>query len=172
MKHLLTSAPILRITDPNEYFIVCTDACNEGLGGVLSQNGFVICYESRKLKEHERNYPTHALELAAIVHALRKCRHYLMGKRFELRTDHNGLNYLFDQPNLNARQSRWLEFIREYNFDINHIKGKENKVVDALSMRVHELLVATISMYQTDVKRKILEATIADLQYKELVVMI
>jgi hypothetical protein len=82
---------------------VCTDACKEGLGGFLIQEGFVICYEFRKLKEHERNYATHDLELAAIVHALRKWRHYLMGKRFELRTYHNGLKYLFDQPNLNAR---------------------------------------------------------------------
>jgi hypothetical protein len=98
LKQLLTSSPILRIADPNEDFIVCTYACKEGLGGVLSQNGFVICYESRKLKEHERNYATHDLELAAIVHALRKWRHYLMGKRFEMRTNHNGLKYLFDQP--------------------------------------------------------------------------
>jgi hypothetical protein len=59
-----------------------------------------------------------------------------MGRRFELRIDHNSLKYLFDQPTLNARQSRWLEFIFEYDFDIKHIKGKENKVVDALSMRV------------------------------------
>jgi hypothetical protein len=59
LKQLLTSAPILTIADPNEHFIVCTDACNEGLGGVLSQNVFVICYESRKLKEYERNYSTH-----------------------------------------------------------------------------------------------------------------
>jgi hypothetical protein len=92
-----------------------------------------------------------------------------MGKRFELRTDHNGLKYLFDQPNLNARQSSWLEFLSEYDFDINHIKGKENKVVDALSIRVHELHATSISMYQTDIKRKILEATNVDLQYREFV---
>jgi hypothetical protein len=172
LKQLLTSAPILRIADPTEDFIVCTNACNEGLGGVLSQNGVVICYESRKLKDHERNYATHDLELTTIVHALRKWRHYLMGKRFELRTDHNGLKYLFDQPNLNSRQSRWLEFLREYEFDINHIKGKENKVANALSRKVHELHATTISMYQTDIKIKILEATNADLQYRELVAML
>jgi hypothetical protein len=108
LKQLLTSPPILRIVDPNEDFSVCIDACNEGLGGFLGQNGFVICYESRKLKEHERNYATHDLELAAIVHALRKWRHYLMGNRFELRTDHNGLKYLLDQSNLNDRKRRWL----------------------------------------------------------------
>jgi hypothetical protein len=169
LKQLLTSDPILRIGNPNEYFIVCTDACKEGLGGVLSQNGFVVCYESRKLKEHERHYSTHDLELESIFHSLRKWRHYLMGKMFELRTDHNGLKYLFDQPTLNARQSRWLEFLSEYDFDIKHIKGKENKVVDALNRRVHELHATTISMYQSDLKDKILEAAKSDFQYKKLV---
>jgi hypothetical protein len=163
LKQLLTSAPILRIADPNEDFVVCMDACKEGMGEVLSQNGFVICYESRKLKEHEKNYATHDLELAAIVHALNKWRHYLMGRRFELRTDHHGLKYLFDQPTLNARQIRWLEFLCEYDFYIKHIKGKENKVVDAISRRVHELHAIDISMYQTYIKGRILEATNADL---------
>jgi hypothetical protein len=172
LKQLLTSDPILRIIDPNEDFIVCTDACNEGLGGVVSQNGFVICYESRKLKEHERNYATHDLELAVIVHALRKWRHYLMGKRFELRIDHSGLKYLFDHPNINSSQRRWLEFLSEYDFDIRHIKGKENKVDNALIRREHELHATTINMYPTDVKRKILEARNTDLQYKELVAIL
>jgi hypothetical protein len=104
--------------------VVCTDACKEGLGGVLSQNGFVVCFESRKLKEDERIYATHDLELVAIVHALKKWRHYLMGKRSELRKKHNGMRYLFDEPTLNARQRRWLEFFCEYDFDIKHIKGK------------------------------------------------
>jgi hypothetical protein len=71
LKSLLTSVPILRIVDPDADFVVCMDACKEGLGGVLSQNGHVVCYESRKLKEHERLYATHDLELAAIVHALK-----------------------------------------------------------------------------------------------------
>jgi hypothetical protein len=102
LKKLLTSAPILKIVDLDKDFVVCTNACIEGLGGVLMQDNHVVCYESRKLKEHEKNYVTHDLELAAIVHALKMWRHYLMGKRFELRTDHNGLKYLFDQPNLNC----------------------------------------------------------------------
>jgi hypothetical protein len=160
---LLTNAPILKIADPNKDYVVFTDVCKEGLRGVLSQEGIVVCYESRKLKEHERNYATHDLELAAIVHALRKWRHYLMGKRFELRTNHNGLKYLFDQPNLNVRQIRWLEFLCEYDFDIKHIKGKENKVVDALSRKVHKLHATTISMYKTEIKDRILEAANADL---------
>jgi hypothetical protein len=169
LKQLLTSVPILRISNPNEDYVVCTDACKEGLGGVLSRNGFIICYESRNLKEHERNYDTHDMELAAIVHALKKWRHYLMGRRFKLRTYHNSLKYLFDQPTLNAIHSRWLNFLCEYDFDINHIKGKENKVVDALNRRLQKLQATTISIYRTDIKNRILEAANDDLQYMELV---
>jgi hypothetical protein len=76
---------------------------------------------------------------------------------------------LFDQPTLNARQSRWLEFLCEYDFDIKHIKGKENKVVDALSKRVHEIHITSISMYQTYLKGRISKATKSYLQYMELV---
>jgi hypothetical protein len=91
-----------------------------------------------------------------------------MGKRFELRTDHCGLKYLFGQPSLNARQSRWLEFLSEYDFDIKHIRGKENKVVDALSRRMHEMHATTISMYQTYLHDKILEVSKSDLRYMDI----
>jgi hypothetical protein len=114
------------------------------------------------LKEHERNYGTHDLELATIVHALKKWRHYLMGRRFKLRINHNDLKYLFDKPTLNVRHSRWLELIYEYDFDIKHIKEKENKVVDALNMRVHELHATTISMYRIDIKSIISEVANTD----------
>jgi hypothetical protein len=92
-----------------------------------------------------------------------------MGKRFELRKNHNGLKYLFVQPTLNARQIRWLEFLCEYDFDIKHIKGKGNKVADALSKKVHKLHATTISMYRTEIKDRILEAANDDLQYGGLV---
>jgi hypothetical protein len=92
-----------------------------------------------------------------------------MGKIFELRIDHNSLKYLFDQPTLNARQIRWLEFLCEYDFDIHHIKGKENKVADALSRKVHELHATTIRMYRNEIKDIILEAANVDLHYKRLV---
>ena len=122
MKNLLTSAPILKIANPKKYFVVCTDAFNQGLGGVLIQDNHMVCYDLRKLKDHYNNYSTHDLELAAIVHALKMWRHYLMGRRFELRTDHCGLKYLFEQPTLNARKARGLEFLCEFDFEIKHIK--------------------------------------------------
>jgi hypothetical protein len=168
LKELLTSAPVLKIVDPNESFVVCTDACKEGFGGVLTQNGHAIGYESRKIKEHERNYATHDLELATIVHALRMWRHYLMGKKFELRTDHIGLKYIFEQSTLNARQTIWMEFLSEYDFDIKHIKGKENKVADALSRRVHLMHATVVSMHQSDLKRRILDGLLIDQHYLQV----
>lgn len=137
----------LEIVDPTEDFIVCIDACNEGLDVVLTQNGHVLYYESRKLREHKKNYAAHDLELAIFIYALNIWRHYLMGKKFELKTNHSGLKYLFGQPTLNAREIRWLEFLSEYVFDIKHIKGKENKVVDALNKRAHEMHATAISMF-------------------------
>jgi hypothetical protein len=147
LKSLLTSVPILRMFDPDVDFVLCMDACKEGLDGVLSHNGYVVSYESRKLKENERIYATHDLELEAIVYALKMWHQYLMGKMFELRMDHSGMKYLFRQPSLNSRQRRWLEFLIEYDFDIKHIKGKKNKVVDALSRRVCEMHTIVIIMY-------------------------
>ena len=90
------TAPVLRIADPNRDFILWIDASKEGLGGFLLQNDHAICYESRKLKEHEKNYPTHDLELVAIFHALKMWRHYLMGRKFLLKIDNMSLKYLFD----------------------------------------------------------------------------
>ena len=114
----------------------------------------MVCYESRKLKDHEKNYPTHDLELASIVHALKMWRHYLMGRKFELRTYNCGLKYLFDQPTVNVRKAKWLEFLCDFDFQIKHIKGKENKVADALSRKVQEMHVASLSTCQPDLRQQ------------------
>ena len=131
------------------------------------QDNHMICYESRK-QEHEKNFATHDLELAAIVHSLRMWRHYLMGRRFELRTDHCGLKYLFDQPTLNARQAIWLEFLCEFDFEIKHIKGKENKVVDALSRKLWEMHVASLSICQSYLRQQIVSHAAGDELYEHV----
>jgi len=92
------------------------------------QEGHVIFYELRNLMERERNYATHYFELGSIVHALTMWTHYFLGCEFELRTDHKSLKYLFDQPGLNARQSRLLIFLNKFDFEIKHVKGKETKL--------------------------------------------
>jgi hypothetical protein len=101
------------------------------------QNGHVVAYASRQLRKHKVHYPTHDLELVAVVHALKIWRHYLMGKRCELYTDHKSLKYIFTQSNLNLRQRRWLELIKDYDLGINYHPGKANVVADALSQRSH-----------------------------------
>ena len=117
------------------------------------QANHVIFYEPLKLKDHEKNYVTHDLELSTIVHTLKLWRNYLMGRSFELRRDHCGLKYLFDQPTLNARQARWIEFLCEFDFEIKHIKGKENKVVDELSRKVQKMHVASLSIFQSELRQ-------------------
>ena len=75
-----------------------------------------------------------------------------MDRIFELRTDHCGLKYLFDHPTLNSRQARWLEFLCEFDFEIKHLKGKENKVVGGLSRKVLEMHEASLSIFQSDLR--------------------
>ena len=112
-----------------------TDASGQAIGGVLSQQGKPVAYTSRKLRLHELNYPTHDLELLAVVHALKVWRHYLLGHTFELHTDHKSLKWIFTQPDLNMRQRRWMELLCEYDFGIQYKPGKENLVADALSRK-------------------------------------
>ena len=137
---------------------MCTDAYKEGLGGVLMQGGSVICYESWKLNEHEVNYVTHDLELAAIVHALKMWRHYLLERKFVLMIDHYGLWYLFDQPKLNDRQARWMDLLSEFDFKIKHIKGKENRVDDALSRSMKVVQLAAVSASESNIKERVKSA--------------
>nr|AAV31278.1 putative polyprotein [Oryza sativa Japonica Group] len=135
LKNRLISAPILILPDPKKGFQVYCDASKLGLGCVLMQDGKVVAYASRQLRPHEKNYPTHDLQLAAVVHALKIWRHYLFGTRTEVYTDHKSLKYIFTQPDLNMRQRRWLELIKDYDMGIHYHPGKANVVADALSRK-------------------------------------
>jgi len=99
------------------------------------QEGHVIAYASRQLRKHEQNYPTHDLELAAVVHALKIWRHYLLGHRCQIYTDHKSLKYIFTQNDLSLRQRRWLELIKDYDLEIHYHPGKANVVADVLSRK-------------------------------------
>ncbi|KAD6119725.1 hypothetical protein E3N88_10996 [Mikania micrantha] len=135
LKVKLTQAPVLALPDGPEDFVVYSDASYSGLGCVLMQRGRVIAYASRQLKVHEVNYPTHDLELAAVVFALKIWRHYLYGVKCTIYTDHKSLKYFFTQKELNMRQRRWLELIKDYDCEILYHPGKANVVADALSRK-------------------------------------
>jgi hypothetical protein len=110
------------------------------------QEGHVIAYTSRQLRKHELNYPTHDLELAAVVHALKIWRHYIKGTKCQVYTDHKSLKYIFTQKDLNLRQRRWLELIKDYDLEFHYHPGKANLVADALSRKehVHSAVVAQL----------------------------
>jgi len=123
------------IPDVGKSFEVYCDASHLGFGCVLMQENKVVAYASRKLKVHERNYPTHDMELAAIMFALKIWRQYLYGAQFCVFSDHKSLKYLFDQKELNMRQRRWMEFLKDCDFKLLYHSGKANVVADALSRK-------------------------------------
>jgi hypothetical protein len=148
LKKRLTTAPVLTLPDQNKRFTVYCDASRDGLGCVLMQEGRVIAYASRQLRRHELNYPTHDLELAAVVHALKIWRHYLFGQRCDIYTDHKSLKYIFTQSELNMRQRRWLELVKDYDLEIYYYPGKANVVADALSRKSFVNMVVAFQMPQ------------------------
>ncbi|WMV09097.1 hypothetical protein MTR67_002482 [Solanum verrucosum] len=133
LKDKLTFAPVLTLPEGTNSFVVYCDASRIRLGCVLIQNGKVIAYASRQLKIHEKNYPTHCLELAVVVFALKIWRHYLYGVYVDVCTDHKRLQYVFNKKNWNLRQRRWLVLLRDYDIIVLYHPGKANVVADALS---------------------------------------
>ena len=125
----------LDFAQPKERISNFCDASKQGLGCVLMQDGKIVANASRQLKPHEENYPTHDLELAAVVHALKIWRHYLLGDRCEIFSDHKSLKYMITQPELKMRQRRWLESNKDYDIELQYHPGKANVVADALSRK-------------------------------------
>ncbi|XP_070011232.1 uncharacterized protein [Nicotiana sylvestris] len=139
LKTTLTTAPFLVLPSGSGMYTVYCDASRVGLGCVLMQEGRVIAYASCQLKVHEKNYLVHDLELVAIVHALKMWRHYLYGVSCEVYTDHRSLQYIFKQSDLNLRQRRWLELLKDYDITILYHPGKANVVADALSRKAESM---------------------------------
>jgi hypothetical protein len=135
LKSRLTTTPVLTLPDASKDFVVYCDVLRQGLGYMLMQGGKVVAYASQQLRKHEEKYPTHDLELATVVHALKIWRHYLMGNKCNIYTDHKSLKYIFTQSELNQRQRRWLELIKDYDLNIHYHPGKANVVADALSRK-------------------------------------
>ena len=119
-----------------------SDASGISLGCVLMQNGKVMAYASRQLKPHEQNYPTHDLELVALVFSLKIWRHYLYGEKCRICTDHKSLKYLLTQKELNLIQRRWLDLFKDYDSIIDYHSKKANVVAYALSRKT----MATMSL--------------------------
>ncbi|GFV28488.1 retrovirus-related Pol polyprotein from transposon 297 [Trichonephila clavipes] len=139
LKEALTSSPILIYPQPDKPFILDTDASNESVGAVLSQEidgqERVVAYWSKCLSKPERNYCVTRKELLAIVKAIEHFHHYLYGQKFLLRTDHASLTWLMNFRNTEGQVARWIQRLNEYYFDIRHRKGSSHGNADALSRR-------------------------------------
>jgi ribonuclease HI len=147
---------VLAQPDTTKPFNVYCDASGTGLGGVLMQEGRVISYSLRQLRRHEEHYPTHDLELAAVVMALQTWHHYLLGNAVHIYTDHKSLKYIFTQPYLNMRQQRWLELIKDYELEVYYHPGKANIVVDALSRKAHCNYLPTMRLTREESSTRVL----------------
>ena len=132
LKKILVEAPMLAQSTLGREYAMYIDASRIGLGCVLMQDGKMVAYASRQLKPHEQNYPTHDLELAVIVFALKIWRHYLYGEKCRIFTDHKSFKYLLTQKELNLRQCQWLELYKDFDYH----PGKANVVADALSRKM------------------------------------
>ncbi|GFY07046.1 retrovirus-related Pol polyprotein from transposon 412 [Trichonephila clavipes] len=139
LKEALTSSPILIYPQPDKPFILDTDASNESVGAVLSQEidgqERVVAYWSKCLSKPERNYCVTRKELLAIVKAIEHFHHYLYGQKFLVRTDHASLTWLMNFRNTEGQVARWIQRLNEYYFDIRHRKGSSHGNADALSRR-------------------------------------
>ncbi|KAA3473985.1 integrase [Gossypium australe] len=135
LKMLLIEALVLVQPEPEKEFMVYSDASLNKMGCVLMQEGKVIAYAFGQLKPHKKNYPTNDLDLAAIVFALKIWRHHLYGEKCQIFTNHKILKYFLAKKELNLRQRRWLELIKDYELVIDYHLGKANVVADALSRK-------------------------------------
>ncbi|GFS34403.1 hypothetical protein Acr_00g0033850 [Actinidia rufa] len=130
----------------------CSNAPLNAVSSTKPRELRVVAYESRQLKIHEKNYPTHDLELAAVVFALKSWRHCLYGEKFEVFSNYKSLKYIFSQKDLNLRQRCWMEYLDDYDFDLQYHQGKANVMVDALSRKVPGKLAKVASLAITEWK--------------------
>jgi hypothetical protein len=175
LKQALTSAPVLASPDFSRPFIVNCDSSKTAIGAVLMQGEGeeqrVIAYESKKLLPAEVNYLNHDKELLAVIHSLKKWRHYLRGARFRVITDNTATKYIQTKPDLNQRQLHWLELLQEYDMDIIHRPGSTNAVADALSRRP-DLVINSITRQTITPPLELLQQTqldsITDVEYQRV----
>lgn len=160
LKKLICSSPVLVYPDFEKKVVLTTDASNEALGAVLSQNGHPVAFTSRTLNRHELNYSTIEKELLAIVWATKYFRPYLYGRKFKIQTDHRPLIWLNSLKEPNMKLQRWKLKLNEYDFDVEYIKGKTNQVVDFLSRvdvniledEVHDTIVSDLATIHSGVE--------------------
>jgi hypothetical protein len=143
LKGILVKVPVLKLPDFDKDFKIHSDESDFAIGGVLMQKGRSMAFESKKLNETERKWPTHEKEMWAIIHCLKTWGHYIGSKDVVVWTNNVTLKYLATQPKLSSKQVKWQDTLALFNVDIRHKPDKENIMSDALS-RKHQLKVVYV----------------------------
>ncbi|GJY50086.1 putative mitochondrial protein [Tanacetum coccineum] len=146
LKQALLSTPILRLPDFSKTFVVECDASSDGVGAILSQDDHPVAYFSKGFSPSNRFKSAYDRELLALVLAVQKWNHYLLGHHFLIRTDHYTLKFLLEQRITSTEQQRLLLKLMPYDFSIIHRAGKENRGADALSRRPHTGALLTLTV--------------------------
>lgn len=165
MRHMYLALP--RFDQP---FLVETDACGQGIGAVLIQNGHSLAYISRHLKGKQLHLSIYEKELLAVVFVVQKWRHYLLVGHFNIKTDQKSLKYLLKQRLNTDIQQQWLPKLLKFDYEIQHKQGKENLAVEALSrMEGVEVLHMALTVLECDLLKQIQEAYDKDNKVNELI---
>ena len=129
----MTTTPVLALPNFNRPSIIEVDASGIGIGAILMQDGRPLAYTSKALSLSHQNMSIYDKEMLAIVHAATRWRPYLIGRRFQIKTDHKSLKYFLEQKISSPEQQKWVTKLLGFDYEITYKKGKENVLADALS---------------------------------------
>uniref|UniRef100_A0A1J3K9P1 Retrovirus-related Pol polyprotein from transposon 17.6 n=1 Tax=Noccaea caerulescens TaxID=107243 RepID=A0A1J3K9P1_NOCCA len=170
LKTALCTAPVLALPLFDRPFVVETDACGQGIGAVLMQDGHPLAYISRHLQGKQLHLSIYEKELLAVVFAVQKWRHYLLTGQFVIKTDQRSLKYLLEQRLNTPIQQQWLPKLLEFDYEIQYKEGKENLMADALSrVEGSEILHMALSVLDCDLLKRIQEGYNTDSDLKSLI---
>ena len=169
LKTKMVTLPVLALPDFNKTFVIESDASGQGVGAVLMQEQRPIAYFSQAFNQEKRKKSVYERELMAIVLAIHKWKHYLMGRKFIVRTDQRSLKYLMEQREVNPEYLKWMVKLMGYQFEIQYRPGLENKAMDGLSRIFPATTVMALTIPRVLQLDKLQQEVAANMKLQEVV---